>query len=70
MMTSEHTPLSVYQMAWQAAPRRVRRKPPVPAAPLPIPTDLGGTTPQPLRPVINFDKPTFPDSPRIVGPGY
>ncbi|WP_156109151.1 hypothetical protein [Hymenobacter sp. APR13] len=56
-------------MSWQTTPRRVRRTPARPVAPLPIATD-SGATPQPLLPVINFDKPTFPDSPRIVGPGY
>ncbi|WBA40969.1 hypothetical protein [Hymenobacter canadensis] len=68
MMTSDRHLLSVYQMAWQMAPRRVRRTParPVP----PFPSIIDSSTPEPLRPVINFDKPIFPDSPRIVGRGY
>lgn len=69
MMTSDYHQLSTYQMAWQSAPRRIRRTPARPVSPPAIITD-NDSLPQTLRPVINFDKPTFPDSPRIVGPGY
>jgi hypothetical protein len=69
MMTSDRYLLPVYHMAWQTAPRRVRRTPARPVAPPPATTD-SSAMPQSLWPVINFDKPTFPDSPRIVGPGY
>lgn len=69
MTAAESTQLlAIYRMAWQLQPRRPRRPARPSSGPAPKPEPAPAAGPRPVLPPINFDKPPFPDSPRLSGP--